>query len=917
MSHRAHSNKVAITRIASGLIVSAGLILNSNGFSQAADFRTVKKTYVSATGKSITKTVPIRTAMSVPNLAKTQELTSQAKHVVKTAAVTKVTKVAKSPQIAPKVAKAKAIAGKKVAVQKTAAKISQAKASPATLKKMASKGISPRVKIPVQAARPAVTSGYPAAHQQAEKLIASGRTGEAYYLLRRSISYYPNDTVLRQDLTKLDVLLSKQALNSGKFEAAASGAREALYLSPSSVEGKTVLEESLHKLGINPKDHNQRLKLADALAQAGKNNDATVEYWQSLQLKPTAQGHIGFANMALAANQISQAKSEYQKAAELDPHSHTAFKKLGLLRKQQGDIVGANSDLSRAVLLNNNDKEASAALIDLWEKQTQTYPGLASTHLGLARAHQISGNLSAAQASYREVVRLDPNHPNLPAARQSFKLALARQESKKFIESARNFESDNNLQQAYASTAQALNLTPNDVTARLYQGHLLEKMGELDAARSAYQTILKVDPKNEFAKQALAAVPTAMAMSLPVATAAETAVQAYQQPLIPPTPELDHVGSIATLIKQVRGAAVKDMTAHGAAEDIAQAVQQKLSKTPDIVQMIKEAIKAEPILGAGAPAGMATAAEALDAVKGGSSPAGPPAAAPVQIPASEPKEDLQWSDNISSASALAAQAISMAKANKTPGKVKDISPAKAPATPVKTTPSKKSQTKPTYTSYAKSGAPTAPDLVPQPIGPTTAPQYAPPFTRQASQQPATTAQSPDLQYAPQPAAQFTQPATQLAQASAFNPAFAIGSGADTSSLGLRPAFQQNLPRANTAGAYTKAIQSPDTNNVHLELKGVQRQGNEIVLNVVLKNNSLSQLPITGNAKCLIRTVGKPDGKAKLRFLQTSVSPQNEAHGTITVPGTKLDPTSDFIVRGLLPGAAANKDLHVTTAIAQR
>src|SRR5262249_19303534 len=98
---------------------------------------------------------------------------------------------------------------------------------------------------------------------------------------------------------------------------------------------------------------------------------------------------------------------------------------MGLFKlSSEDDVVGASADLSRAVIINSKDKVAGKALIDLWQKQVAKNPNNANSHLGLARAYQLVGDLKAAQAEYREVVRIDPNHPNLPACRQSFKLAL-------------------------------------------------------------------------------------------------------------------------------------------------------------------------------------------------------------------------------------------------------------------------------------------------------------------------------------------------------------------------------------------------------------------------------------------------------------------------------------------------------------
>src|SRR4029434_4965593 len=182
---------------------------------------------------------------------------------------------------------------------------------------------------------------------------------------------------------------------------------------------------------------------------------------------------------------------------------------MGLFRLSSGDTVGANTDLSRAVILDPQDRISGVQTCALPICQVAKSPTDANSRLGLARAYQLTGDLKSAQAEYKQVVRIDPDHPNLAAARQSFKLALAKQEADRHIQAAHTLESQGALAAAQEKVLEGLGLNPSDVSARLYLGQLAEKMGQLPQARNAYMDVLKEDPNNLTAAQRLKVLPAA------------------------------------------------------------------------------------------------------------------------------------------------------------------------------------------------------------------------------------------------------------------------------------------------------------------------------------------------------------------------------------------------------------------------
>ncbi len=147
----------------------------------------------------------------------------------------------------------------------------------------------------------------------------------------------------------------------------------------------------------------------------------------------------------------------------------------------------------------------------------QSRPSDASAHLGLARAYQVTGDLDSARKEYKTVVKIDTNHPNLPAARQSFKLALAKREAKRSFDFAHSFEIQGQLAAAYQKASDAVELYPSEVS---YQAYKVRLAGELQSAGmpvyaasgQAMQTLCNLMANGE--QPPSASLPTAQAMGL-------------------------------------------------------------------------------------------------------------------------------------------------------------------------------------------------------------------------------------------------------------------------------------------------------------------------------------------------------------------------------------------------------------------
>src|SRR5262249_24415943 len=152
------------------------------------------------------------------------------------------------------------------------------------------------------------------ARAHAQQLIKQGKLEDADLVLRGAHKASPHDSLVTNDLYNLSVQRARKFLSAKNLDSATKAAREALYLNPSSNAASDLLNQILRKTGIDPLDANARLKLADKLADQGRDTAALVEYRASLKLKPSAEAHVGLGNMQLRSGQKSKAKDEYQLA---------------------------------------------------------------------------------------------------------------------------------------------------------------------------------------------------------------------------------------------------------------------------------------------------------------------------------------------------------------------------------------------------------------------------------------------------------------------------------------------------------------------------------------------------------------------------------------------------------------------------
>ncbi|HEY9871047.1 MAG TPA: tetratricopeptide repeat protein [Candidatus Obscuribacterales bacterium] len=762
------------------------------------------------------------------------------------------------------------------------------------------------------------TSFASGARARAQELIKQGNLEEADSVLRNAFKTAPRDALVKRDLAALSMQRAEKFLAGKDLDSALKAAREAVYVDPSSSQASALLDKILSDSGVNPSDAAERIRAADLLASQGRDTAATVEYRAALKLKPSAAAHVGLGNLAARSGQKALAKSEYLKAIEAEPGSAAAHRQLGLLELSANDTVGANTDLSRAVILDPQDKIAGKALVDLWQRQVSRAPNDANAHLGLARAYQLTGDLKSAQSEYRQVVRIDPNHPNLPAARQSFKLALARQEAERNLQAARTLEGQGALAAAHDKVLEALSLNPADASTRLYQGQLLEKMGQPQQARNAYMEVLREDPNNIFAAQRLKALPGGAAQAPIAGAPALASGEAPPLSSIPPA-RVDHVTSLSNFLVSLRNHSLAEKNRLEGIEDHARkrlgSITHDVLGTPGLSSPGAGPVaSAAPVQAPGpfsAPAAIAASAlgstglSALAGAATGGFAGGGGGASPSPAGAS-------------AGTGAATHLLSGAPTNAAPPpaayeeKVRQLEEQNRQLKTQLEQVQRSIQTMQVPAAYQghtagrQAGPPAAPPFAAAGFAnPLAAPQAAlsgRPLTAPGGASGPAVAPPGGLPLGTfQPAAG----APIAALPSFMPPAAAVGTPVSAAPAAAPLGVPQSL-KGMPAGVV------PQAPPVRLELEGLKPSGNSVLLKVVLRNDRDTALDLPATA--IFRSATAPDTPVKMSFPARAVPPHSQLHGTIKVPRQQLDPSADLFIPHLLPAASGMPDVRLTVPV---
>lgn len=335
-----------------------------------------------------------------------------------------------------------------------------------------------------------------AANNKAVQLGKSGRLDEAIVSHEEAVQLDPSNKQYRINLSAAYCAYGQELMTKKEFGAASVYFRKSVVIASDNALAGKMLVESLKKMGINPNSADDRINLADNLMTQGDIAGAGVEYQAAEQLEQSAKTFAKLGDYAYRLGQIDTAASWYAQAILKDSDYAPAYRQLGFIAMSKQDQSQAASLLRKAVILDNKDKAAGSALVDLWRKQVSANPQSAENHLGLASSLQLTGDLSAAELEYRKVSSLDPHNPALPSATASLKRAYQHQEAERHAEAAKTFWEQNLKQDALTEMSRAVAMEPKNAQFQFALAEYLEANGDYQGAHQAYLTCVLIDPEN-------------------------------------------------------------------------------------------------------------------------------------------------------------------------------------------------------------------------------------------------------------------------------------------------------------------------------------------------------------------------------------------------------------------------------------
>ncbi len=181
----------------------------------------------------------------------------------------------------------------------------------------------------------------------------------------------------------------------------------------------------------NPKDPAAYLKLADALTQSNRTDEAIPVLEEYLRLRPKDVDQISrLAGLYMAKGSRNQQEAALAQAEVQAATPGAAFAPAsGLLTqlRAQGEVAKALSANANE-RLNQTSGEASLAFQsarDLWKQLAELQPDDSAVHFSLAQSAEQAGDYNTAIDAYRQFIKLAPDDPNVPAIKRQIALLQA------------------------------------------------------------------------------------------------------------------------------------------------------------------------------------------------------------------------------------------------------------------------------------------------------------------------------------------------------------------------------------------------------------------------------------------------------------------------------------------------------------
>jgi tetratricopeptide (TPR) repeat protein len=375
------------------------------------------------------------------------------------------------------------------------------------------------------------------ANNQGVNLGKQGRWVEAITAHEKACKYDPNNSQFRINLSAARTAYGQILLNKGSTSEACSLFRKAIVAAPDNSLAVRNLVAGIKKAGYDPSSAATRIKLGDQLKDTGDLQGASIEYNAAVQLEPSARTYIKMGDLSYSAGQVAQAANWYHQAIIKDPDNGAAHRQIGFLQMAAGDQTQAAASLRKALILDNTDAAAGAALVEIWRKQVAANPSSAEHHLGLATALQLTNDFSGAESEYRQVEAIEPNNPGLALGKVTLIKAYAHARAEKLKLAASTLFSQGLKNDALNEIAQAVRLEPRNAGYQFMYAETLEAVGDYKDAHQAYLMCVLIDPEHNVEAAARAKRMESKGNATPsqIAAAADKASQTLSAQYAQPT----------------------------------------------------------------------------------------------------------------------------------------------------------------------------------------------------------------------------------------------------------------------------------------------------------------------------------------------------------------------------------------------
>jgi len=265
----------------------------------------------------------------------------------------------------------------------------------------------------------------------------------------------------------------------------------------------TLWQDTVVKAPANPRAHHQ---LGNALAAAGRLDDAVLSYETALPLAPgDAALHVSLAGVLLQLGRPGEAVAEFQAAVRADPGSASAQVGLAAALVRLGRRDEANAHYEAATRLGVNAAEGrrlfgralaevgeiDEALVYL-EEAVALDPQDAGARVILGMVLSAAGRSAEGMRHLIEAVQMEPDD-----AGAHYALGDALLEEHRPAEALVHYETVIRLQPARAAMLHTS------------MGHALTRLGRAEEAIAQYEDALRLNPDDDEARDALAKIQAA------------------------------------------------------------------------------------------------------------------------------------------------------------------------------------------------------------------------------------------------------------------------------------------------------------------------------------------------------------------------------------------------------------------------